>query len=615
MRLLYPLGLLGLIGVPVLILIYILKNKYTEQTVSSTYLWTLSEKFLKRKKPISKMAGIISLALQIAAVVFLSVALANPVFILPNAANDYCFILDGSGSMHTVQGNTTRFDLAKMEIENVIEDSADGSSYTLVFVGDATNVVYEKVEDKKKAVTLLQELNASSLASGVADAVAIAQEYFNENPALVTYLVSDKEYAGKQYVNTINVSDSSENYAVAEINYAVGENGLTVYAEVVSYESDKTLTVELYVNGEGVPAQTQTVSVQKMVHTPVSFTSDKTNFDSLRVRVKESDALSLDNEMVLYNVHKENEYSVLLVSDRPFFINSLFDTVSEADVTVLATNAYNAPTGYDLYIFDCYAPATLPSDGAVWFFNLQQNVDKTGITYQSTVEIEEKSGVEIELVQTGSNESMALSRELDGKGISLCKYVKYGRMRNFTTVFEYEETPIVFSGTNEYGNREVVFAFDLHDSNFPLKLDYIVLGRNLLEYSFPTVVESVLYECGDDALINVVSGCESIRIESPSGSISYLDTNEATATFLLTEIGSYKVTTKVGDVSREYHLYSLLGEEERTSSTVETVNLQGQRSNVKRDGKYQDLIVYFVLLSLLFLADWGVYCYDKYQLR
>ena len=33
MTLLFPLGLLGLIGVPVLIAIYIIKNKYTEQVI------------------------------------------------------------------------------------------------------------------------------------------------------------------------------------------------------------------------------------------------------------------------------------------------------------------------------------------------------------------------------------------------------------------------------------------------------------------------------------------------------------------------------------------------------------------------------------------------------
>lgn len=39
----FPLGLLGLLGIPVLILIYVIKSKYTEQTIASTYLWELSE--------------------------------------------------------------------------------------------------------------------------------------------------------------------------------------------------------------------------------------------------------------------------------------------------------------------------------------------------------------------------------------------------------------------------------------------------------------------------------------------------------------------------------------------------------------------------------------------
>ena len=41
----FPLGLLALIGIPVIILIYILRNKYNEQTVTSTYIWKLSDKF------------------------------------------------------------------------------------------------------------------------------------------------------------------------------------------------------------------------------------------------------------------------------------------------------------------------------------------------------------------------------------------------------------------------------------------------------------------------------------------------------------------------------------------------------------------------------------------
>ena len=93
MRFMYPLGLLGLIGIPILIVIYIIKNKYTEQIIPSTYLWTLSEKFLPKKKPITLISGIISLILQIVAVILVSLLIAKPVITLPNSAKDYCFIL------------------------------------------------------------------------------------------------------------------------------------------------------------------------------------------------------------------------------------------------------------------------------------------------------------------------------------------------------------------------------------------------------------------------------------------------------------------------------------------------------------------------------------------
>ena len=159
-------------------------------------------------------------------------------------------------------------------------------------------------------------------------------------------------------------------------------------------------------------------------------------------------------------------------------------------------------------------------------------------------------------------------------------------------------------------------TFDLHDTNLPLKMDYIVLCRNLLNYSFPTVVERVSYESGENAKINIVSGCKNIRIESPSGKVSYLDTNDESTSFLLSEVGTYRIVMTVGETPRVFHLYSSLGEGERNpTATSETVNLQGQASSEKRDGKYQELIIYFICLSLLFLADWGVYCYDKYQLR
>ena len=47
----------------------------------------------------------------------------------------------------------------------------------------------------------------------------------------------------------------------------------------------------------------------------------------------------------------------------------------------------------------------------------------------------------------------------------------------------------------------------------------------------------------------------------------------------------------------------------------EAFSLVGEAGNEKRDGVYDDLMILFILLALIFAADWMVYCYEQYQLR
>ena len=236
MSLLYPLGLLILIGIPILIIIYIIKNKYTEQIISSTYIWTLSEKFLKRRNPINKLVGLISLILQILAVLFIAIAVAHPVFAVPNSAYEYCFVLDGSGSMNIVQSGKTRLDIGKEKIASVINGAMGGCSYTLVYVGTTTEIVFEKTEDKERALKQLDEIEPSYLDTGMTPALGVAQQYFTQTPSVKTYLVTDKSYVIHNNVDIINVSSNAENYALSEVEYRTSNGTITVTGKATSYE-------------------------------------------------------------------------------------------------------------------------------------------------------------------------------------------------------------------------------------------------------------------------------------------------------------------------------------------------------------------------------------------
>ena len=211
MNFLYPNGLYGLIGIPILLIVYIIKSKYTEQTVASTYLWTLSNRFLKRRRRFSRLSGLIALLLQLLAVTAISFAIARPVVTLPGAAEDYYFILDGSGSMSHNGGDGTRFDKAKDRISETITSAAKGSTYSLLLVTDTNALLFDKTEDKDAALELLSGAEVGSAEGDMEAAIAAAEESFLENPALRTYLVTDASYLSAENITVWNMATEEIN--------------------------------------------------------------------------------------------------------------------------------------------------------------------------------------------------------------------------------------------------------------------------------------------------------------------------------------------------------------------------------------------------------------------
>ncbi len=615
MNFLHPYGLLGLIGIPILIIIYIIKSKYTEQTVASTYLWTLSNRFLKKRRRFSSFAGLIALLLQILAIGAMSLAIAHPVITLPGAARDYCFVLDASGSMSANSSEGSRFDKAKDKILELIDGATEGSRYSLILATDTPTVLFSKTEDKEVAAELISTARVGYAQANLEGALDIAQQYFSENPATLTYFATDKSYAVAENISVLDVSGAETNYALDGVSYAISESEgkTTVIGNLVSYSGASELTVKLYVDNVAEPVASVTLEVYGEPQ-PFSLVANTAGFEKMRVEIDCEDSQPLDNSVILYSVKSENSYDTLIVSDAPFFIKTALSSVGYADMTVIPTEDFDAQSGYGLYIFDGFVPDTLPRDGTVWFINPIGSIQGAGFTVQGEVELDYAGDVTL----SDSSQSLVkkLTEGMTGADLALLKYQKIGLNRNFSTLLSYKGNPIVFTGNTEYGNREAVFAFDLHNSNFPLSPDFITLTRNLIDYSFPTVIEKTLYSVGEVASVNTVAGCEGIRIDSPLGNVSYLNVGAEVASFALSEVGTYKVTMTVSGSQRVMNVFSELPASERNvSESGGQLSLIGVAQNTGHDGIYDELIMLFVCLAVVFSADWMVYCYDKYQLR
>ena len=615
MSFLYPLGLLGLIGIPILVLVYVIKSKYAEQTVASTYLWTLSERFLKRKRPVSMLSGIISLILQCLAVLLISLVIARPIITVPNSANEYCFIVDASGSMNVVRDGKTRFEYGKEEIEKIVDASSDGSLYSLIFVGDITSQVLDRSNSKKEVKEYLAELEAGFVSADYSEAVTKAAEYFSENPALITYLVTDTDYESADNIRVINVSGGEENAAISNIAWDISGGELTVSGTVISYGKSGDFKVHVFANGNEAAIAEAQVKANEGERVPFTAKAKLKAFDSLSLILSGDDGLPIDNRRVIYDIESEESHSILLVSETPFFWSSALSSLGHTKITVMKPEEYNSQiNGFGLYIFDCCTPAAAPDDGAVWYIDPQGSVPDTGFSVQGEVLL--SRGEEIEMTSSTSSAARAMTAGLEGTGIEIIEYMRCSLYRSFTTLFSYAGAPLVFAGVGPGGHREVVFAFDLHNSNLPLTVDFIMLTDNLMRYSFPDVIEKTDYFAGDEASVNVVANCSSIRVEAPSGAVTYLSVDTALTSFKLTEAGSYRITVTVSKIPTTYYIYSALPEGESDPvQTLDYIGFSGVAEEGGFDGSFDPVYILFILIAIIFIADWTVYCYEKYQLR
>ena len=118
MKFVYPAGLWALVGVLVVIGVSLLRRKYDEKTVSSTYLWKLAERFSRRNAPAQRLKRALLFALQLLSLVFACLMIARPLLRMPGADVHYVAVIDGSGSMQTAgaQGET-RFERALALLE------------------------------------------------------------------------------------------------------------------------------------------------------------------------------------------------------------------------------------------------------------------------------------------------------------------------------------------------------------------------------------------------------------------------------------------------------------------------------------------------------------------
>ncbi len=610
---LHPLGLIGLIGIPIVIIIYLLKNKYTEKVISSTYIWNLSEKFLRKKNPIHKINGLLSLILQIISILFLTLCIARPIISIKDKAKNYMFIIDSSFSMNMKNDeNETRMQRAKNEINKIVKESKNGSYYSLIYASDTSSLLVNKTNNKETIYNSLLNITTSNKSIMLDNAMELMQQYYYEDSSYDVYVLTDKDYIETSNVNVINISNNEINSTIASLSIAYGTtNNISVNGTLITYGSDLKVNISLFIDDEII----NTIEVETFngIETNFTFETTITSYSKIEAKIANDDALIEDNNYILYSNESSSDFKTLIVSEQPTFLNNVLKILGNKSISLIKPNEYNeTKTGFSLYVFDAYAPNNLPEDGAVWLFKADKNIASGGFIVQNEINL--ASGGELTLSKDNSAIYKSLSKNLNGKGIYVSKYQKYSLYNDATVLFEYNNDPMIFALLNNYNNREIVFSFDLHDSNFALSLDFVPLFNNLINYSIPNFLENSNYVVGEILNLNVLPFTNSIRINSPSNISKYLNVSSSnTASYELNEIGTYEIVLNINNNTKTYNIFvSCNLNESKTNEVLDAILLVGENNNKTFDEKFDGLLVLAIFALVVLLFDWGVYIYEQH---
>ena len=436
---LWPLGFLILI--PIIVLLYILKQKVKDQPFSSALLWREIYKNLEARTPFEKLKHNILMYLQILAMLFLIFALMAPVirnggFVSRNTV----IVIDTSASMETAyNGGKSRLEEAISRAKSYIDGVNDSGMITVVSCDDSAQIIYQG-QDKSTAKRRIASLKTAMVSGTLDAATGMVGSLVSglENVDVICYTDSEFDYSGlKRNYDRISlfvesIYSSEENLSVDYVNYAITADDIlnasdetenasdsapkgdqkkdTEYIEAICKvtnhgEKEETSDVSLYLDNDIVDVQTVNVKAKESetvyfsrVKLPKEWAgkieTDGSKKDSLknpvlRAELSKKDSLTADNISSVAVTH-ESDRKILLISKGNVFMEkalSLSDgaTVYKAD----DVNVLKDAEDFNLYVFDGvdfpadFDEGMIPKNASVFLINYDNSPKGFGYIKES----------------------------------------------------------------------------------------------------------------------------------------------------------------------------------------------------------------------------------------
>ena len=648
---LLPIGFLGFLGLGALIAIYVLRPRYKEKVLSSTFIWRRSLKYIKKRMPLDILRTILILLCQCIIIISLTIILAKPYLFDENMVGkgtERIVIIDSSASMHARLTDTssgeTRFDRAIREVKRSIDKwLVDEEGVLSVIVADNAPryiIADAGFDDYTEVVMALDGVECSYGRSDMATAVMMAQERITSNPEAEVYIYTGTDYGNMGDVATvINLADAEKewNIAILGCTTAIEKNEYVFYIDVAAYGNVSTVQT-LYVEIKGAENVYGDVVDYPALEIPVTFDVDGdsegmaaqqtivvkatdrriggnanwyfNSFEEACIQfVGLNDSLSEDDLIMVYGGYKDKIKVQYYSSDPNSFFylgfQMLKDNMSKTrEILFTQVSDMEIPLteGFDYYIFEHEIPQAvvdngLPTDGVVILFDPDKSIDGLGIEFGNEVQL-----ARFTYLTAGAEHPLTSYMKASRIGVSRYRKITSIDDDSFETLLYVNNDPIMLA-KNVGASKVVVLPFSINQSNFSIVWDFQMLLYNLINYFMPVTLTDYSFEINDITKANCKGA--SIDVTNDRGQIVGI-LEDFPVDIRFAELGTYTFTTKfdLAKVDEVRKVFVKISAVESGIFKVADTRVV-LTSKVSYSDLGQDIWVYFAAaIVVLLLAEW-----------
>ena len=529
MSLLLPIALLGLVILPLIVLLHLLRYRREPLTISSLRLWRGLDQKRRGVSP-RKLRISLMLLMQLLIAAALVFGLAQPVFsFLMSRPQQTIFLLDNTTSMAAEDAAGSHFEAARETIRQRLQTMSENDSFAIIGLNHYPQVLAAgNGEDTLPGLQMLDSLQPGATGTNLSAALTLANGLIHAEQRNQIVVLSDNAYTFEAddlpHVlapvdwQMFGSATPLANQALVNVSARKLTDGRQkLFARIVNYSNEPVQrTVRLVVDGQNsgetavqLGPRADTARVWTLANTAQTAT----------VEIVEADGLPLDNRADLLLANTTDYQLLLLAADTQIEAEAAEDETKD---NVLARALEAQPGveltvgdladlgGYDFTSFDLIVLDGVPEDQVDWSQSNLLLINPPSDNSFLAV------GDDIRNLRPDVKTASALLTEIDWSGVyfdrlpqvTLPEWARTDLMavpaaaENGLSGQPLAEYPLIFHGTLD-DNQVMVWTFDLAESNLSGRLALPLLMDNtlsaLLSTSIPAVVsvgEPVAIEAG-----------------------------------------------------------------------------------------------------------------------